>query len=511
MKKYSFYILLLLSVNAVAQSYNDEALLYSRNGMFGTARTVGAGGAFGSVGADLGSLAINPAGIGLFRSMDFSLTPSLSIDKNEAQFNGSFKNQTTTRVNFSQAGIVFTKLLNQNKNSRYSFNSNKLKSISFAINYQRRVSFSGAQSFYGNNTSNSAIDYYAAYANSNNLPLTFDNFPAELVLASQAELMGFDSVSQSYQSRVRAPLQQSGSVATKGGVDQIDLTFGGNVNDKLYFGATLGIPIVTYISTSSFSEVNTSDSLSNFWDYTFDASLRTTGLGITGKFGLIYRPVAWARIGLAYHLPSFYSLSETYSVNLLANYDTVYYVIPADYYPFKYKFRTPMRGVASASFYIKEHGFFSVDYEFLNYGSAHYNFGNDYKSTTEQVNTYQKDHYTFGHVVRAGFEGAYKTLRVRTGYSFTSTPYKKADITKNYTEAKHNATAGLGYRGRRFYADFAYVFGFTKAVNLPYADFIVKNTLVSHALYLTVGWKISKDNAPAKRQRAPERAPDMSY
>ncbi len=509
MKKWWPLLVMLVSSRVFAQSYNDEGLLYTQSGAFGTARTIGAGGAFGSVGADLGSLAINPAGIGLYRSFDFSVTPMLDIKKNEAQFNGSFKNQSATRPAITQGGIVFTKLFKRN-NNQFSFNSNKLNSISFAINYQRRNSFSRSQSFSGYNNNNSAIDAYVAYANSTNAPINFENYSAAVVLAKDAGLIGFDSLTNSYYSGVVAPLQQKGTFNTRGAIDQIDLTFGGNVSDKLYFGATLGIPISTYINTASFTEVNVYDSASAFWDYTFESSLRTSGLGITGKFGLIYRPVAWARIGLAYHMPSYYSLTESYSTTMTANYDSGYYYLPADAYPLKYKFRTPMRGVASASFYFKEHGFFSVDYEFLNYGSSRFNFGATQKAVSDQVNAFQKSTYTFGHVVRAGIEGSYKTLRVRGGYSFTSSPYNKANLTKGFSGARHTASVGLGYRGRRFYTDFAYVFGITKDVSFPYADWQLKNTLTSHALFLTIGWKISRDNAPAKKA-APQRSPDMSY
>lgn len=509
MKKWWPLLLLVVSSRLAAQSYNDEGLLYIRSGTFGTARTIGAGGAFGSVGADLGSLAINPAGIGVYRSFDFSVTPMLDIQKNEAQFNGSFKNQSATRPAITQGGIVFTKLFKRNANE-FSFSSNKLNSISFAINYQRRNTFSRSQSFTGYNTNNSAIDAYVAYANSTGAPINFDNYSAAVVLAQSAGLIAYDTFTNSYYSGVLAPLQQSGTFNTRGAIDQVDLTFGGNINDKVYFGATLGIPIATYVNTASFKEVNVYDSTSAFWDYTFESSLRTSGLGITGKFGLIYRPVAWARIGLAYHMPSFYSLTESYSTTLTANYDSGYYYLPADAYPLKYKFRTPMRGVASASFYFKEHGFFSVDYEFLNYGSARFNLGTGNKTATDQINSLQKSTYTFGHVVRAGVEGSYKTLRVRGGYSFTSSPYNKASVTKGFTAARHTASAGIGYRGRRFYADLAYVFGITKDVNLPYADWEVKNTLISHSLFLTIGWKISKDNAPV-RKKAAQRPPDATY
>ena len=505
MKKYLLLVALLSGKYIFAQ-YTDEALMYSRSGVTGTARTAGSSGAFGSVGADLGSVTVNPAGLGLYRSTDICVTPSLVVGSNESQFDGSFKSQSSTKLSFSQAGIAFTKLFKKpGGNSDFSFNSTRVNSISFAINYQRQAGFGRTESFDGYNTSNSGIDAYTYYANATGQPLTTDNYPVEMVLARSANLIGYDSVTGNYFSNVHSPLHQSGIVSTKGGADQINLAFGGNVNDKFYFGIGLGIPILTYFNDAQFSESNTTDSTSGFRDYTFGSSLRSTGLAVNAQFGIIYRPVTWMRLGIAYHMPTFYSITETYSSYMTTNFDTSYSSQSADAYPFKYKLRTPMKGTVSASFYLKEHGFFSVDYEFQNYGASRFNFGTDEKGFTDQVNAEEKKNFAFGHVVRAGFEGAYKTLRVRAGYAFSSTPYKKDAIVKGFAAARHNASLGIGYRGNRFYADFAYVLGFTKDDNQPYADFDVKNTLLSHNMLLTLGFKISKDPAAAtqkKRERS---------
>lgn len=51
----------------------------SRTHLFGTARAMGMGGAFTSLGADLTSMALNPAGLGMYRSSEFSFTPLVSV------------------------------------------------------------------------------------------------------------------------------------------------------------------------------------------------------------------------------------------------------------------------------------------------------------------------------------------------------------------------------------------------------------------------------------------------
>jgi hypothetical protein len=55
---------------------------YSFTESLGSARTMGMGGAFGALGADLACLTGNPAGIGLYRRGDASLTTGFASQKN---------------------------------------------------------------------------------------------------------------------------------------------------------------------------------------------------------------------------------------------------------------------------------------------------------------------------------------------------------------------------------------------------------------------------------------------
>ena len=46
---------------------------------FGTARSMAMAGAFTSLGADLSSMSINPAGLGMYRHSDLSITPLVTL------------------------------------------------------------------------------------------------------------------------------------------------------------------------------------------------------------------------------------------------------------------------------------------------------------------------------------------------------------------------------------------------------------------------------------------------
>lgn len=75
MKKrlFSIGMLAMAAVAAVAQTQYDAAR-FSGSELNGTARFVGMGGAMSALGADISVIGTNPAGIGLFRSHDLSLS-----------------------------------------------------------------------------------------------------------------------------------------------------------------------------------------------------------------------------------------------------------------------------------------------------------------------------------------------------------------------------------------------------------------------------------------------------
>lgn len=510
MKTLIVVLCMLYTAHSFAQTYADEALLFSRTTTAGTARTTGTGGAFGAVGADLGSVSINPAGLGLYRSTDFSITPAFYVSHNRAAFNSTSTSANSSRIFLNQAGVSFTKLFATSTNrNQLSFSAAKPTALSFSINYQRQNIFERKQIFEGMNYRNSAISFITARANSAN-SLETNDYPLS-VLAYNLYLINQDSLTGAFISSVSAPVNQQGQIVTRGANDQIDIALGLNVGDKVYIGAGMGISILTHTYNTEFNELATPDTATLFNNYKVSSTLRNTGLGINSKFGVLYRPASWLRLGLAYHIPTFYNVTENYTVDMYANYDTANLSIGASGNPFRYKWRSPMKGIVSACFFLKEHGFLSVDYEFLNYGSIRYNFGKDYLPISEQVNQDIKNRYKFGHVVRVGVEGAIKTFRVRGGYSFQSTPYKNPVVRQGYNDNRHAVSLGLGYRGRRFYIDFAYLLALSKNTAYPYADFVVQNKVTAHQGLITVGWKMIKNTEPSTKPAKVEKKNRMHF
>jgi hypothetical protein len=481
----------------MAQTYYPDLLSSSRDFITGTARGAGAAGAFGSVGADLSNASTNPAGLGLYRSSDVSFSPALNAANNSSSFLNNATNTNTAKFYLGQAGFTFTHLMkktaaNDPNAISFTYHSSQVRSFTIAVNYQRQSMYSRKVDYSGINNNYSTISAYTDYLNSTNQPLTADNYPYDLILAYNTYLIDYDTTSGQYFSNVRAPLKQIGHIETTGGRDQVDIASGINLNDKFYIGFGFGIPIVKYNRYSWYGEDNTGDTATSFNTYTLNDELKVTGYGFNAKVGVIYRPTSWVRLGLAYHMPTFYRFTENYLEYLDATFDTIIYSDGVQYEPLTYNMRTPMKGIASASFYIKQYAFISVDYEFMNYAGSHLNFGSKYPTFNDSENSFLKTNLGWGHVVRVGVEGAISALRLRAGYVFSSTPYKKSFDTKQYTEMRNYATAGIGYRGKHFYTDFAYVYGITKDLSSSIATDYVKNKFVNHQVMLTFGWRFGK-------------------
>jgi len=100
MKRLSFTITIIaLSLTSLMAQTAVDALRYSRIIPGGTARFVSMGGSFGALGGDFSMLSTNPGGIGLYKSSEFTLTPSVFAGSTRTDYRG-IENKDY-RVNFN--------------------------------------------------------------------------------------------------------------------------------------------------------------------------------------------------------------------------------------------------------------------------------------------------------------------------------------------------------------------------------------------------------------------------
>ena len=88
MPKILTFILIFIAAKASAQ-IPEDAIRYSWLTQSGNARTIGIGGAIGSLGGDISSNFVNPAGIGFYKTGEFSFSPTFSLNNLKTSFRGN--------------------------------------------------------------------------------------------------------------------------------------------------------------------------------------------------------------------------------------------------------------------------------------------------------------------------------------------------------------------------------------------------------------------------------------
>ena len=109
MKTYILAVCLFLGTAPLFAQFSSDVLRYSYLQPGGTARFMGAGGAFTALGAEFSTLSQNPAGLAFYRSSELALTPALYFAKTDATLPNDNVSNTDSRSNFGfdNFGLVF--------------------------------------------------------------------------------------------------------------------------------------------------------------------------------------------------------------------------------------------------------------------------------------------------------------------------------------------------------------------------------------------------------------------
>jgi hypothetical protein len=481
MKNLTVIILAILMVNSVFCQTSADVLRYSRIYYSGTARFVGTGGAFGAVGADFSALAVNPAGIGLYQSSEFSMTIAPSIENTRAEYMGLSGTNSIVDFGMGNVGFVFTFKPNPGKTSGLlNFN------VGFGMNRQNDFN----SSFYieGPNHSSSLLNVYTDKLN--NTPGSKpSDYPFDIGPAYDASLIYQNSVTHKYTSDMpNGGAYQSKQVNTYGSINEFDIIMGGNISDKLYFGITFGIPFIRYYENSSYSEKDKGDSIRYFQSMYYDYHLDTHGTGFNIKGGVIYRPVNWFRVGIAVHSPTWYaSMHDYWYSNTTANYDSVLTnnTQPSPVGDYYYRLMTPFRAIGSLAFIIGNFGLVSAEYEYINYSQGRLN-ASDYSFS--DVNNEVKSSFQSWGNVRVGTEWRIFDFRLRAGGAYYSNPYTASGV----DGSRFTVSGGVGYRIKHFYTDVTYQYA--QSVEdyylYNYQGMVPsKNTYSTHTVLTTIGFR----------------------
>ena len=428
-----------------------DALRYSYHYLGGTARSTAMSGAFGALGGDITSLSINPAGLGVFRSSEFSFTPSFEFTNSDATYIGTHTNDYNVNLNVNSLGYVGTAIIDNS--------STKFKNVNFGFGYTKLVNFHENTFISGNNTSNSMTDWFANRANGTHFENLANQDPFYSSLAWETYLIdpavGGDTTTYIGIMDGNYGQKQEQTISRSGSIGEYSISLGANYDNTLYFGGSIGIQSLRFEQNSFIKEIDENDIVDGFNDLEFNERLKTSGVGLNFKFGLLYRPFDFIRIGGAIHSPTFYSLSDEWTTGVTSYFDdpNKSLSLNSPYGNYDYELNTPFKAVASVAFIIMKKGLISFDYEYSDYSLSRLR-SYDYSFVNE--NTAIKSEYKGTNNLRAGLEYRIEQISLRGGIAYFDSPYVSDHNNNNAYHLMYSG--GIGYRNQQFYFDLAYVY-----------------------------------------------------
>lgn len=512
--------LLLASGNVYGQSAVD-AMRIADPDMKGTARYMSMGGAFGALGGDLTTLTMNPAGIGVYRNNEIGVTVDLDAISTSSTSQAGVFNASKTPFLLNNAGGVLTLKLK----------SSTVPNLNFGFTYNRQASFNNRYGGQLGRLNTSMTNWIAGVANSESVPVDYvtygSNFnpydpygddyaaPWITILGYQAGLINPignlddpDWEGQFVGASKYDPATSGTayySVEEKGGIDSFNIAFGGNFANFIYWGMDFDISNINYTRNTFYGEnLDNASVESNVGlerttsDWSLQNWYNISGTGYTYKLGVILRPIQELRIGVAFHTPTYYTLTQEYSAKAEAYYNgesnpvVKYSNQDKDgYWNPGYndmRFVSPWKVMVSAAGVIANRLIVSADYQWDLTSKMHFKdpayysyydypyygdyFGGSNNSYDYDVNPEIDKYYTDIHTLRVGAElRLAKPLSLRVGYSNVSSGVTDAASSGkeiiytagtmpdySFKNSTNYYTCGLGWHKKGFYADLAYVY-----------------------------------------------------
>lgn len=515
---------------------------------FGTARAMAMAGAFTSLGADLSSMSINPAGLGMYRHNDISVTPMMSFARSKTNA-PEYGNNSRDRFSMANIGVV----INAYEGSRslvslnIGFGYNRIADLNYDYAFQRQNQAATIGDAYARQLYWGGISKYSFYNGGGSGNWNWNNIAPEYWNAALA-YRGFliDQVDpnkpDSWQPTWVTPnadVDHYTMLRSKGSIGEYVLSVGANINNKIYIGASLGIQSVyqrkyiDYVEEYFYSDP--SQAIPDFGNSGLDyqllrwklnQSVIVDGTGVNFKAGVVYRPIANLRLGVAIHTPTYYSLDRKFQSSAAglayANNDTDPNVKPdADGYistagdpnmtspllvddgPNSWSFVSPTRLMFGASYTFGERGVISVDYERDWYNGIRIKDNPSGLDSQSWYNDTFRDVFKGSNILRVGAEfKPLPVLALRAGFGYSGSMLKD-DKTVLASPAIKETTyygAGIGFvLARGVLLDVAYQYMSSKTTDyyLFYAEdkgghtesAVYSTDINRHNVALTLGFR----------------------
>ncbi|MDR2963322.1 MAG: hypothetical protein LBU90_06805 [Bacteroidales bacterium] len=467
MKKVTMIAAGLLMVGSLtAQDYQD-VLRTSEVFPRGNARFMAMSGAMGALGNNMSAISVNPAGSAVARSHAFELTPAFSYIKTENHFQGNYNHRFETAFRLPNMGLMV---------AQNTPNTGVLSGISYGFTLNNQNVFDAAIRYETPNATSSLTD--AALVNAELFGVSDGRVESFQDLFWQSYLLHKDDIGWFTDFTEWEPptygQRQTTVITRSGGKNEYLFNFGMDFSQYVYAGANLSIQNLNYSQRFMMEERDVRNQFAVLNNFTYRENLDVSGTGFMGKFGIIVRPIEFFRVGLAYHTPTTFFLTEEFTQRVNANFDAdasddgsgIYHAQASSRNLYDYNITTPGRTIASLGITIKNIAMIGVDYESVNYANAYID-ARDFAFT--DANDAVADNLQRTDNLKIGAEVSYSMYSFRVGTALYGNPYVNSSNSDAFYRT--DISAGVGFRTEGgFYCDLAWVKSTQKQDNFLYAD-----------------------------------------
>ena len=521
-----FATALMIAMSANAQETYENAKLVGED-LNGTARYVGMGGAMEALGADISTIGTNPAGLGLFRHSNLSVSGGLLIQSNGKEF----ANGNKTNASFDQIGGVYSTRTGAKSFLNFGFNYHKGKNFDYILNAANSLNGSSQnkQSFIkGLLGDEGRGGFFIDRDPKTNANVGYSdlNKKSNAYTFSQIDYLYWNTLIPT--NNPVKPYDYDGgndytfNRAHNGYIGNYDFSVSGNLNDRVYLGVTFGIKDVHYNAYSEYSENLVSGARASVAD-----KRSITGSGFDVTAGVIVRPIESSpfRIGAYVKTPTWYDLTTSNTTSLI-DYRNYGAANNSKYVNNSYDFKiwTPWKFGFSLGHTIGSSLALGATYEYEDYsrintrindgGYIDYWTGSYYDSSIAdtQMNNHTREVLKAVSTLKLGVEYKPTTnLALRAGYNYVSPMYvsdgqKDPGLSSlgtsyasatDYTDwkATNRFTLGVGYQIDKFNIDLAYQYSSQSGDFYPFSN--VKNININSTTYnnIATGTKVKNDKS----------------
>jgi long-subunit fatty acid transport protein len=262
--------------------------------------------------------------------------------------------------------------------------------------------------------------------------------------------------------------------------------------------------------------LNPNNTTNQFGGFVFNEEFSSRGWGIGAKFGIIYKPESFLRLGFALHTPQLISFRDKLSADMTTNTESYAGKVSASSGQLnngvpglrEYTVMTPTKATFSGSYFFASPGkptqplgFISADIEWVNYAGTRFS-SNDFDEESanyyDDLNNTMKSTYKNNLNIKIGSEiKLTSNWMARAGTAYYGSPYKNEFADENgnalVTPSRFILSGGIGYRTNKYFIDFTISSAANRDAVVPYrlidkpSPIAVQN---SNAVLFNIGYGI---------------------